>query len=68
MQIPHYSKIHNRFLLNGYYYDKKTLKEAAYNFIKEGDQYECFMGDFLLDWLDDATSRLNKVATLFEES
>ncbi len=54
MQIPHYSKIHNRFLLNGYYYDKKTLKEAAYNFIKEGDQYECFMGDFLLDWLDDS--------------
>ena len=54
MHTPHYSKIHNRFLLNGYYYDKKSLKEAAYNFIKEGDEYECFMGDFLLDWLDDS--------------
>ena len=35
MQIPNYNKIHNRFLLNGYYYDQKTLKEVAYNFIKE---------------------------------
>ncbi len=52
MQIPNYTKIHNRFLLNGYYYDQKTLKEVAYNFIKEGDKYENYMGDFLLDWLD----------------
>ena len=52
MQIPNYNKIHNRFLLNGYYYDQKTLKEVGYNFIKEGDQYEIFMGDFILDWLD----------------
>ena len=52
MQIPNYNKIHNRFLLNGYYYDQKTLKEVAYNFIKEGDIYENYMGDFLLDWLD----------------
>ena len=51
MQIPNYNKIHNRFLLNGYY-DQKTLKEVGYNFIKEGDQYEIFMGDFILDWLD----------------
>lgn len=52
MHIPHYSKIHNRFLLNGYFYDRNTLKEVAYDFIKEGDEYENFLGDFLLDWLD----------------
>ena len=56
MHIPHYSKIHNRFLLNGYFYDRNTLKEVAYDFIKEGDQYENFLGDFLLDWLDHSNS------------
>src|SRR5210317_2665773 len=52
MQIPHYTRIHNRFLLNGYPYDRNGLKEVAYSFIKEGDQYEKYMGDFLMDWLD----------------
>jgi len=52
MQTPHFTKIHNRFLLNGFYYNQETLKEVAYNFIKEGDQYERYLGDFLLDWLD----------------
>lgn len=52
MQIPNYTKIHNRFLLNGFYYDNKGLKEVAYSFIKEGDLFERYMGDFLLDWLD----------------
>ncbi len=56
MHLPHFSKIHNRFLLNGYFYNKHTLKEVAYNFIKEGDQYEYFLGDFLLDWLDQSDS------------
>ena len=52
MHIPDYTKIHNRFRLNGYYYNQSTLKEVAYNFIKEGDFYERFLGDFLMDWLD----------------
>ena len=56
MQTPKFSKIHNRFRLNGYFYDRNTLKEVAYNFIKEGDQYESFMGDFILDWLDNSDS------------
>jgi len=56
MQIPHFTKIHNRFLLNGYHYRQSDLKEVAYNFIKEGDQYERFLGDFLLDWLDQSDS------------
>ena len=56
MNIPHYSKIHNRFLLNGCFYDRNILKEVAYDFVKEGDQYENFLGDFLLDWLDQSNS------------
>ena len=56
MEIPKFSKIHNRFRLNGYFYDRNTLKEVAYNFIKEGDLYEAFMGDFILAWLDNSDS------------
>ena len=56
METPKFSKIHNRFRLNGYFYDRDTLKEVAYNFIKEGDLYETFMGDFILDWLDNSDS------------
>ena len=56
MYTPHFSKIHNRFLLNGYFYSRDELKQVAYDFIKEGDQYEYFLGDFLLDWLDQSDS------------
>ena len=52
MQVPHYTKIHNRFLLNGFSYDFTELKEVAYSFLKEGDTFEQYMGDFLMDWLD----------------
>ena len=52
MHTPHYTKIHNRFLLNGFFYDYQGLKEVAYSFIKEGDLFERYMGDFLMDWLD----------------
>jgi len=52
MQIPHYTRIHNRFLLNGFSYDRDGLKMVANSFIKEGDKYEQYLGDFLLDWLD----------------
>lgn len=52
MQIPHYTKIHNRFQLNGFSYDRAGLKQVAYSFIKEGDRFERYLGDFLMDWLD----------------
>ena len=52
MKSPVYTKVHNRFLLNGYNYNRNSLKEVAYSFIKEGDHHEKFMGDFLMDWLD----------------
>ena len=56
MEIPHYTKIHNRFLLNGFSYDREGLKDVAYSFIKEGDKYEHYFGDFLMDWLDSSES------------
>lgn len=52
MNAPHYSKIHNRFLLNGFHYDQEALKSAAYSFVKEGNRFEQYMGDFLFDWLN----------------
>lgn len=52
MNVPHFSKIHNRFKINGYHYDQDDLTQVAYNFIKEGEPYEEVIGVFLLDWLD----------------
>lgn len=52
MKIPHFSKIHNRFKINGHHYGQEELTQVAYNFIKEGAPYEEVIGVFLLDWLD----------------
>lgn len=51
--IPSFDKIHNKFKLNGEYYDQITLKEVACDFIKEGLPFQKVIGDFLLDWLND---------------
>jgi O-succinylbenzoic acid--CoA ligase len=51
--IPKYNKVHNRFKLNGYHFDRDGLLSVAYSFIKEGDHYEKDTGDFLLNWMDD---------------
>ena len=53
---PDYTKIHNRFQLNGFHYTRDDLKMVALSFIKEGDQYEQFMGDFLMDWLNPSST------------
>lgn len=50
--VPHYSKIHNRFKLDGRYFNHDGLKEVAYNYVKEGQPFESAIGQFLLDWLD----------------
>jgi len=52
MNIPHYSKIHNRFQLNGFHYTKEQLWEVAYSFIKEGAPNEQNLGVFILNWID----------------
>ncbi|MEM9144337.1 MAG: AMP-binding protein [Bacteroidota bacterium] len=57
----HYAKvektnryIHRTFSLNGFRHDVESLREVAYSLIKEGEDFERSMGDFLLDWLDDS--------------
>ena len=52
MNAPHYTKIHNRFKLNGYHFSAEELKEIGYDFIKEGIPYEIAIGNFIMDWMD----------------
>lgn len=47
-----YKNIHNFFKLNGVHYDSKGLRIAAYYLIKEGNEHEKAMGEFILDWFD----------------
>ncbi|MFC5194969.1 AMP-binding protein [Bizionia hallyeonensis] len=49
---PTFDKVHNHFQLNGIHYNREGLKEVAYSFIKEGDDFEIAIGEFLADWLD----------------
>lgn len=49
-----YKGIHPQFKLNGVSYGFDELKEVAYSLIKEGNNHEKHIGDFLSDWLDDA--------------
>lgn len=48
-----HKNVHNRFKLNGYQLSKEDLCRIAYSFIKEGEDFEQAVGDFLLDWFDD---------------
>jgi len=47
-----YNSVHNRFKLNGFHLDRDDLCRVAYSFIKEGDDFERPVGDFILDWFD----------------
>ena len=49
---PTYENVHNKFKLNGFHLDRDDLCRVAYSFIKEGEDYEKPVGDFLLDWFD----------------
>ena len=49
---PTYHNVHNSFKLNGFHLDKDDLCRVAYSFIKEGDDFEKPVGNFLLDWFD----------------
>lgn len=48
--IPAYKNIHPQFRFNGHAYAVRDLKEIAYSLIKEGEEFERAIGDFLLDW------------------
>ncbi|HLA55600.1 MAG TPA: AMP-binding protein [Flavobacterium sp.] len=47
-----YNFVHNAFKLNGFHFGKDDLCRVAYSFIKEGEEFEKAVGDFLLDWFD----------------
>ena len=49
-----FKEIHPGFRLQGEHYTKEQLKEVAYSLIKEGEDFEKSIGDFLIDWLNDA--------------
>lgn len=51
-QTLSYQNVHNKFKLNGFHLDRDDLCRVAYSFIKEGDDYEKPVGDFILDWFD----------------
>lgn len=53
MTIPNYKSVHNLFKLNGFSLNRDDLCRVAYSFIKEGEEYEKPVGDFLLDWFDE---------------
>lgn len=52
MSNPTYENVHNQFKLNGFHLDREDLCRVAYSFIKEGEDFEKPVGDFLLDWFD----------------
>lgn len=52
MNSPTYHNVHNQFKLNGFHLNNEDLCRVAYSFIKEGEDFEKPVGDFLLDWFD----------------
>ncbi|TBX67053.1 O-succinylbenzoic acid--CoA ligase [Flavobacterium silvisoli] len=52
MNSPTYENVHNQFKWNGFHLNREDLCRVAYSFIKEGEEYEKPVGDFLLDWFD----------------
>ena len=52
MNKPTYENVHNLFKLNGFHLNREDLCRVAYSFIKEGEDFEKPVGDFLLDWFD----------------
>lgn len=49
---PTYQNVHKQFKLNGFHLDREDLCRVAYSFIKEGEEFEKPVGDFILDWFD----------------
>ncbi|WP_298485684.1 AMP-binding protein [uncultured Maribacter sp.] len=47
-----WNKIHVDFKLNGVSIGEDTISEVAYSFIKEGENFEKEIGDFLQCWID----------------
>lgn len=44
-------EVHPDFKLNKHHYSISDLRKVAYNYIKEEEQHESLVGDFILDWV-----------------
>ncbi|WP_405381875.1 AMP-binding protein [Maribacter sp. LLG6340-A2] len=55
-------KIHPDFSIHGRLYNKSDLVELSYSFIKEGEEFEKHIGEFLLDWIDDSQTLFVKTS------
>lgn len=55
MHNPTYENVHQQFKLNGFHLDREDLRRVAFSFIKEGEDFEKPVGDFILDWFDART-------------
>lgn len=53
MSQPTYHNVHNSFKLDGFHLNKEDLCRVAYSYIKEGEDFEKPVGNFLLEWFDD---------------
>ena len=53
---PNYKNIHPKYKFQEIHYDFEDLKELSYSLVKEGQEYEKAIGNFLMDWLDDSDS------------
>jgi len=52
LQLTH-KNVHNYFKINGYHLTAAELRRVGYDYIKEGDENDRAIGEFLLDWFDD---------------
>ncbi|MFD2550771.1 AMP-binding protein [Bizionia sediminis] len=50
------ANVHKDFQFNGYAYTRKTLQELAYELVKEGNDFEIPIGQFISDWLDQSAT------------
>jgi len=48
--------LHPSFAIHGKVLSLNDLIELSYSFIKEGEQFEKHIGEFILDWIDDSPS------------
>ena len=52
MNNPDNNKVHPNFKWNGISLEKNDLLRIAYDFIKEGEDFEKITGEFILDWFN----------------
>lgn len=53
MGNPTWHNIHPDFKLNGVSYSREDILEIGYSLVKEGEDHEISIGDFLLDWVSE---------------